>query len=165
MPSFAINNIYIYDVHALLHFRWTELAIPFEDQRSYKVEKRRNESIEKKTAQESNLMERRRDRCLQEERRLLQSQMALDAARCQKISDIQDAEKEKAEKDIYDMLAKVKQQRQDVMLNSSVRASAQKNDHGKTGDKKIGEASRTEVVITSNAHRPQQQFKVVQMTI
>ncbi len=144
------------------------------------VVKRRNESIEKKTAQEANLVERRRDRCFQEERRLLRSQMALDAARHQKMNDIKDEEKEKAEKDVYDTLAKLEQQQhRDMRLTSSVSSSAQKNDHDNTVDTKIGEASRTEVVqmkgsiskssdkiveiVTGKEH--QQQYLKVQLTI
>ncbi len=123
--------------------RWTGLAIPLEQQRNAEVVKRRNESIEKKIAQESDLVVKRRDCALQEERRLLRSQMALDAARQQKLDNIKEEEKEKAEKDVYDALVKIQQCHEETRLSSSSVLSAVQNN---TVDK-IGESSRAAEVL------------------
>ncbi len=86
------------------------MAIPIEEQRNADIIKRRNESIEKKTAQEAELVKKRKDRRVSEERRLLRSQMTLDAARQQKLDEIKEEEKKQAVKDVYDTLDKFHEQ-------------------------------------------------------
>ncbi len=130
------------------------MAIPVEEQRNADIVKRRNESIEKKTAQEAELVERRKDRRFQEERRLLRSQMALDAARQQKLDDIKNAEKEQAVKDVYDTLDKFHH------LHRAVSSSDEKNDTVDVPvEESIGRSDDEEVdgIITGEA---QQQLKV-----
>ncbi len=131
------------------------MVIPLEEQRNADIVKRRDESIEKKTAQEAELVERRKDRRFQEERRLLRSQMALDAARQQKLDDIKDEEKEQAVKDVYDTLDKFHQQHW-----AAVPSSDEKNDSVDIPVEESIDRSDDEEVDGVITGEPQQQLKV-----